>query len=75
VEKKRRKGVSLSISHPADVANISLHRMYEMYMFGNICFFLILSSQTPLHHAAYFGYIECVEKLLQHGADRSLKNV
>jgi hypothetical protein len=38
-EKKRRKGESVSISHPTDVANISPHRMYEMYMLGNICFF------------------------------------
>jgi hypothetical protein len=32
----------VSISHPSDVANISPHRMYEMYMLGNVCFFLTL---------------------------------
>jgi hypothetical protein len=75
VEKKRSLGESVSISHPTDVANISSHRMYEMYMLGNICFFLKLFGQTPLHLAAYFGIKECVEKLLQYGADKSLKNV
>jgi hypothetical protein len=39
---KRRKGESVSISHPTDVANILPHRMYEMYMLGNIFFFLTL---------------------------------
>ncbi len=39
VEKKRRKGESVSISHQTDVTNISPHRMYEMYKFENICFF------------------------------------
>ncbi len=75
VEKKRRKGESVSISNPTDVANISPHRMYEMYMLGNICFFLTSFWQTPLHLAAYFGRKECVEKLLQYGADKSLKDV
>ncbi len=75
VEKKRRKGEVVSISHPANVANISPHRMYEMYLLGNICFFLTSFWQTPLHFAARYGYIECVEKLLQYGADKSLKNV
>jgi hypothetical protein len=42
VEKKRRKGEIVSISHPTDVANISPHRMYEMYMLENICFFLTI---------------------------------
>ncbi len=28
-----------------------------------------------MHGAANLGQIECVEKLLQHGADKSLKNV
>ncbi len=31
--------------------------------------------QTPLHLAAYCGYQGCVEKLLQSGANKSLKNV
>jgi hypothetical protein len=75
VEKKRRKGESVLISHQTDVANISPHRMYEMYMLGNICFFLTLFGQTPLHLAAHWGKKECVEKLLQYGADKSLKNV
>jgi hypothetical protein len=35
-EEKRRKSVNFS----TDAANISPHRMYEMYMLGNICFFL-----------------------------------
>jgi hypothetical protein len=68
-------GESLSISHSTDVTNISPHRMYEMYMFGK---YLLLSDiiwQAPLHFAAYFGYIECVEVFLQYGADKSLKNV
>jgi hypothetical protein len=38
--RKRGKGESVSISHPTNVANISPHRMYEIYMLGNTCFFL-----------------------------------
>ena len=75
MEKKRRKGESVSISHPIDVVNISPHRMYEMYMLENICLFLTLFGQTPLHLAALNGFIECGEMLLQNGADKSLKNV
>ncbi len=75
MEEKRRKGESVSISNPTDVANISPHRMYEMYKLGNICFFPTLFWQTPLHDATHYGIIECVEKLLQYGADKSLKNV
>jgi hypothetical protein len=37
---KRRKGESVSISHRTNVANISPHRMYKMYLLGNIWFFL-----------------------------------
>lgn len=31
-------------------------------------------TYTPLHHAAWHGYLECVRYLLDHGADPSLKN-
>ncbi len=70
-----RNGESVSICHQMNVTNISPHRLYEMYMLGNICFFLTWFLQTPLHCAAHFGRLECVEKLLQYGADKSLKNV
>jgi hypothetical protein len=39
VEKKRRKGESVSISHQIDSTNISPHRMYEMYMLGKYLLF------------------------------------
>ena len=55
------------------VANISPHRMYEVICGKHA--FLISFRQTPLHLAAYFGKKECVEMLLLHGADTSLKNV
>ncbi len=57
-----------------DLTNISIHRMYKMILWENTCF-LKSFWQTPLHLAAYYGYKECVEKLLQYGANKSLKNV
>lgn len=38
-------------------------------------FFVILFGQTPLLHAAYYGFKDCIEKLLEFGANPSLKNV
>jgi hypothetical protein len=38
-EKKTRKCVDFS---PTDVTNISPHRMYDLHVLGNICFFLTL---------------------------------
>ena len=38
-------------------------------------FYWNVFSQTPLHHAAYYGYKECCEVLLEYGADKTMKNV
>ena len=38
-------------------------------------FVFLLFFQTPLHWAAYYGQKQCVELLLQYGADKTLKNV
>jgi hypothetical protein len=49
--------------------------MFEMIFVGKYLFFLNSIWQTPLHRAAYYGKKECVEKLLQSGANKLLKNV
>ena len=42
------------------------------------CLTLVLffsqNGNSPLHEAAYFGYLDTVKVLLQHGADLSLCN-
>ena len=45
----------------------------------NLSFFLFLTfssfSQTPLYNAAREGSVECVNTLIKHGADVTVKNV
>jgi hypothetical protein len=47
--------------------------MYEYEIVGNIQ--LNFEKQTPLHDAAFGGYLDCCELLLYYGADRTLQNV
>jgi hypothetical protein len=48
--------------------------MYEYFVFEKK-FVEKWILQTPLHCAASLGHPECVEILLQYGADKTLKNV
>jgi ankyrin repeat protein len=32
------------------------------------------SGNTPLHHAAAYGWLECVQTLIQYGANQSQEN-
>ena len=38
-------------------------------------YFFSFFPQTPLHKAAFRGFVECTNTLLQHGADVNVKNV
>lgn len=40
----------------------------------NICLFLCLGKQTPLHEAAYKGTKDCCRELILHGANPHAKN-
>jgi hypothetical protein len=70
------EGESVNFS-PQGMSQIShlIDGMKCLISFENILFFFEVILQTPLHFAAYCNHKNCVEKLLQNGADKSLKNV
>ncbi len=64
-----RKGICI---FPLQYAILFIGCMFLVYL--KRCFLMSI-LQTALHRAALEGHIECVEKLLQYGANKFLKNV
>ncbi len=65
----------------SDFFNYFCANYFEQYVVSQEVWLIFLEIglksfyQTPLHLAAYQNYKECIEKLLQNGANKSLKNV